>query len=118
MINYSKSEGFYHILNSCLLNSSPVLAHDRPESGKVLRNTISFNCFLESYKENFLHKDIIVKNVPKQNQSSNEGINKFNTDFYKLCSDTFLNESNYNLSQSNHTNTNQKLDRFKISYQF
>ena len=56
--------------------------------------------------------------MSNQKQSSNEGINKFNTDFYKLCSDTFLNESNYNLSQSNHTNTNQKIDRLKISYQF
>lgn len=48
--------------------------------------------------------------------------NKFNTDFYKLCSDTFLNESNYALTHP-HQNTNGQhsqslsVDRFHISYQ-
>ena len=45
--------------------------------------------------------------------------NKFNTDFYKLCSDTFLNESNYALAHPNGQNSQQNLsvDRFHISYQ-
>lgn len=75
---------------------------------------------------------VLIDNLCNNNNDINKQVehgtpvkinNKFNTDFYKLCSDTFLNESNYALAHphqnKNGQNSHQSLsvDRFHISYQ-
>ena len=51
---------------------------------------------------------------PQKTHAPNDSeLNKFNTDFYKLCSDT-LNESNYVLNAHNMPNQSMSVDRFQI----
>ncbi len=59
-----------------------------------------------SYLKGELVLDNLFINQPASDNTSDKNLNidtelnKFNTDFYKLCSDTFLNESTYGLTSN------------------
>ena len=109
----SKSEGRDHSqIEPFILSFSDLLE-------KPTTTTTTTEATTNNNKRSCLNTELVLDNLFANNTLINEPIvetNKFNTDFYKLCSDSF-NESNYGITSQQQNQQSLSLDRFQVSYQ-
>ena len=115
----SKSEIKNSQFEPFILSFSDLLSKAKPiqSNFKIALNNFNTN---ELVLDNLFDKNSITAGNIRP-QTPPDFSPKFNTDFYKLCSDTFLNESNYALTQQQQHSQNPhqslSVDHFHVSYQ-
>lgn len=121
--NHSEMEPFILSFSDLLVKTKPSTPPSPPPS-----TTTKYQSCLNTdlVLDNLFANNTFTQTTNQRNETQIE-TNRFNTDFYKLCSDSF-NESNYALTHQNQNSQQQQqqqqsqhslsLDRFQVSYQF